>query len=347
MDYLEQLARNYIQLPGQPSGTGWYPVLCKVCNDHGRKGPRAAFRFEPGSIAYHCFNCGHKATYKNDYNAVPDKMIMVFSSFGVPDDEIKKLHLHALQEKHSSSKTEKVKENLSITPIELSFPDHFYLLSEATEKDKWAEIARYYLEDKRAICPSDYNFYLSTGIPKKFDGPPSQKQTFVKAAQKWAKRLIIPIYKDKKLIYYQGRDLTGTALKKYESPSASKDRVLYGFDQLFSNENKPLYVFEGFFDAFHIQGIALLGNELTEPQMLWLNKSRRDKVYVPDKGVSGEKNALKAIDQGWRISTPEIGNCKDINEAIVKYGQIYVHNTLRENTHEGELAKAPLSFYCK
>jgi len=233
-----------------------------------------------------------------------------------------------------------------INPKELPLPDHFYRLNEAKDSDQWAEIARYYLEDRK-IDPSDYTFLLSTGIPKKYLGPESQKIAFVRAAQKWKKRIIIPIYKDEKLVYYQGRDMTERATKKYESPSSPKDRIIYGFDQLFINEDRPLYVVEGFFDAFHVQGAALLGNELTEPQIAWLNKSRRDKVYVPDKGVSGASNAMKALEHGWRISTPDIGNCKDINDAIVKYGQLYVHNTLKEETTEGFQAETALNLYCK
>lgn len=351
MDHTEQLIRTHVHLPNQPSGTGWYPILCKVCNDHGKKGPRAGFKFENDGLAYHCFNCGLKTTYYPHYDTIPGDTTKVFESFGIPTEEVNKLRLETLKQKdkHGVLSVRK-KEGLVINPKELSIPDHFYLLSDATKNDKWAEIARAYLEDRK-VDHTSYPFFLSTGIPTNYIGPESQKSAFVRAAQKWTKRVIIPIYKDEKLIYYQGRDLTEHALKKYESPSAPKERIIYGFDQLFINEDRPLYVTEGFFDAFLIQGVALLGNELTEPQIVWLNKSRRDKVYVPDKGLSGAKNAQRALEQGWKISFPvEPGsstNCKDISDAIIKYGQLYVHNILKEETKEGFQAKAALTLYCK
>ena len=348
MDYVEELVRTYVQLPNLPSGTGWFPVLCKVCNDHGRKGPRGGFKFEDEGVGYHCFNCGHKGTYYPHYKTIPKDMLDVFVSFGIPDEEINKLRLTTLQERDESGQATSSQKSrpLILNPSELPLPNHFYRLDEAKEEDRWAEIARYYLEDRK-IDSRDYPFFLSTGILKQFTGPESQKMAFVRAAQKWKKRVIIPIYKDNKLVYYQGRDLTERATKKYESPSARKDRVIYGFDHLFIDEDRPLYVVEGFFDAFHIKGVALLGNELTEPQIAWLNRSRRDKVYIPDKFGDGAKNATKALEQGWRIALPDIGNCKDINEAIIKYGQLYVHNTLREYTYEGKQAEVPLNLYCK
>ncbi len=348
MDYVEELVRTYVQLPNLPSGTGWFPVLCKVCNDHGRKGPRGGFKFEDEGVGYHCFNCGHKGTYYPHYKTIPKDMLDVFVSFGIPDEEINKLRLTTLQERDESGQATSSQKSrpLILNPSELPLPNHFYRLDEAKEEDRWAEIARYYLEDRK-IDSRDYPFFLSTGILKQFTGPESQKMAFVRAAQKWKKRVIIPIYKDNKLVYYQGRDLTERATKKYESPSARKDRIIYGFDHLFVDEDRPLYVVEGFFDAFHIKGVALLGNELTEPQIAWLNRSRRDKVYIPDKFGDGAKNAFKALEQGWRIALPDIGNCKDINAAIIKYGQLYVHNTLREFTYEGNQAEVPLNLYCK
>jgi hypothetical protein len=57
---LEEVIRNNIQISNIPSSKGFYPVLCKICHDHGRKGLRAGFKFnDDGSVGYNCFNCGH------------------------------------------------------------------------------------------------------------------------------------------------------------------------------------------------------------------------------------------------------------------------------------------------
>lgn len=333
---LEQVIRNYIPLPAIPSSKGWYHVLCKVCNDHGRKGNRGGFKFEGEAVGYNCFNCGHKATYDPAVDSeLSPSMITVLNDFGVPKEEWQQVLFTNLKNRQEGkNKSSKTAAPINIEPKDLPVPESFYLLSEAGENDKWAIIARDYLIHDRKIDPSSYPFMLSS-IPS----DPKMR--------KWLGRLIIPIYKDQKLIFYQGRDLVGTKTKKYESPPVDKDKVLYGFGELFKDTDEPLYVCEGFFDAKSIGGVALLGNDISKAQQMWLNRSRRKKVYIPDQFGDGQIAAKRAIKAGWNVSTPDIGNCKDMNEAVNKYGLLYVMKTLADNTADGFTAQTNVSIYCK
>ena len=106
---LENVIRHYVHLPPHPNTKGWYAVLCKVCNDHGRKGNRAAFRFDHSSVGYHCFNCGIAAGYdplKDE--RMSDKMVKVLESFGVPDAEWKQVVLTALSQRNEGQKPQKL-----------------------------------------------------------------------------------------------------------------------------------------------------------------------------------------------------------------------------------------------
>lgn len=328
---LEQVIRQYIPLPIRPSGRGWYPVLCRVCNDHGKKGPRGGFKFEDGTVAYHCFNCGPEmnTVYTPDLQGregqpiFPPKMAQVLEAFGVPEDEWKAVVFSSMSNRENGHKTHKSSNTIkSIEPTILHLPQTFYPLKDADANDKWAIIANYYLEEERGIDPSKYPFYLS-------------KQTNDPHLKKWYGRLIIPIYKGDNLIFYQGRDLTNKAKKKYESPPDSRDNVLFGFDQLFINRDIPLYVAEGVFDAMMIDGVAILSNDPSKAQIEWLNRSPRKKVYIPDRFGSGRIGAEKALKAGWKISIPDTPDCKDINEAVRKYGKLYVMKSLVENTFDG------------
>lgn len=339
---LEDIIRRYIPIPAHPAGTGWYPILCKVCNDHGKKGPRAGFRFDGDKVAYHCFNCGHSTVYdpeqrgREGQSLMPPKMVEVLRDFGVPDDEWQQVLFTAMANKDAgkSGNEGPIIQHKSIEPAVLDLPDTFYPLADAELDDKWAAIANYYLTEERGIEPSSYPFYLS----KRTDDP---------RLKKWFGRVIVPIYKDGKVIFYQGRDLTGKAQKKYESPAVSREKVLYGFDLLFDNGDIPLYIVEGWFDAFVIDGVAILGNEISDAQIEWLNRSRKKKVYIPDRFGSGKVGAEKALKLGWHISTPDIGGCKDMNEAVKKYGKLYVMKTIVDNTAIGFEAEAKLGVYCK
>lgn len=335
---LEEVIRQYIPLQPFPSSTGWHPVLCKVCNDHGRKGLRGGFKFDGDTVAYHCFNCGPEMNTIYDpaeSKGMPKKMRKVLEAFHVPDDEWQQVLFDNLAVQQAGKKGEIIKKIEDIEPKEIEMPDNFYPLAEAKKGDKWAEVAKWYLEDERGIDPESYPFFLVTPSDNEFK-------------KKWNGRLIIPMYKDGKLIFYQGRDLTNKKMKKYESPSTPKDKVLYGFDRLFEQTDAPLYIVEGWFDAFAIDGVAIIGNELSNAQIQWLNRSRRKKVYIPDRTGDGQRSAEKALEQGWYVSTPDIGqSCKDMSDAVHKYGKMYVMKSLADHTASGFVANTNLGIYCE
>jgi hypothetical protein len=261
-------------------------------------------------------------------------MTEILTSFNVPKDEVDKLKLEAFKPRDLIINTPTQSIIQQIEPMVVPLPSHFYPLSEASPNDVWGQIALDYLEYDRGIDPKSHPFYLAhkTGDPK---------------LDRWFGRVIIPIYKDDNLIFYIGRDLTGKKQKKYLSPSYSKEKIIYGFHELYRETEEPLYIVEGWFDAFVINGVAILGNEISEAQTTWLNKSYRKKVYIPDRFGDGWVAAEHALKKGWSVSTPEIGNCKDINEAVLKYGKLYVMKSIAENIAEGFTAQARLGVYCK
>ena len=157
---------------------------------------------------------------------------------------------------------------------------------------------------------------------------------------------MIPFYKDGKLIFYQGRDLSGTRTKKYLSPDIPRENVFYGYDNVFKDTEEPLYIVEGWFDAWHLEGVAVLGNKMTPHQIHWINQSRRPKVVIPDRLGDGYLLAEQALELGWSVSTPDIGDCKDPNEAIKMYGKLYTLMTIRTHTYEGFEAALRIKFYC-
>lgn len=61
----------------------------------------------------------------------------------------------------------------------------------------------------------------------------------------------------------------------------------------------------------------------------------------------GQDLALQGLKQGWKVATPDLGQCKDITEAIVKYGKLYVIKNIMENIYSGTTAETMLGLYCK
>lgn len=330
---LESVVRQYVPLPPRPNGRGFFPVLCKVCNDHGKKGKRAGFKFDRDTVGYNCFNCGHSAIFDPSENtSMPENMAKVLKAFGIPEVDWRPVLFQALQNKGNSPK-EARPTLVDIEPSEIKFPDYFYRLTN-DPNDEWAQAAIDYLTNDRQIDWTSHPFFLV----RKSKDPDNSK---------WYGRLIIPVYKDNKLIFWQGRDLTGLHQKKYLSPDVSRDKVLSGFDKLQVYSDAPLYVMEGWFDAYWLDGIAIFGNKMTPEQIRWLNRTNRPKVIIPDRMGDGQLLAEQALDLGWSISLPDTGSEKDINDAVKKYGHLYVMKAVKDGTFSGFEALARLGIYCK
>ena len=327
---LQEVIRQHITLPSVANAHGWFSVLCRVCNDHGKKGPRGGFKFDGTAVGYNCFNCGHSAVFDPAYAKVPSKdMITVLQAFGIPDSEWKKVSYDAFI--HNYSKT--IKEYTTVEPEIVPLPKFFYPLTD-DPNDEWCQYSIEYLAD-RGIDWMTYPFYC---VRK--DTHPDNKR--------WYGRLIIPIYKGNKIVFYQGRDITELHHKKYLNVSVPRDNILYGYDNLLVYTDEPLYVVEGWFDAYSLNGIAVFGNKMTQQQIQWLNRSHRPKVVIPDRYGKGHLLAEQAVSLGWKVSFLEMNDsCKDVNEAIQRYGLLYTLKTIVDNTTEGNHALVMTNMYCK
>ncbi len=326
---LPETIRQFIPL-GKQNSQGWFSVACKVCNDHTRKGLRAGFKLDGHTAGYNCYNCGISAAYDPTLNRNLSKnMVTILEAFGVPETEWKKVALGAML----TTPEDSVREERNLLPNTIPTLPFFYPLVDDSEDD-WCQYSIDYLTN-RGIDWTKYPFFCV----HKTNHPDNAK---------WYGRLIIPVYKNDNLIFYQGRDLTDMHVKKYLSATTPRDAVMYGYDQLMIHSNKPLYIVEGFFDAFALDGVALFGNKLTPTQIYWLSRCNRPKTVIPDRIGDGHLLANKAIELGWNISTLDIGDdCKDVNQSIVTHGLLYTISTIVNNTVSGAQASVRVNAYCK
>lgn len=327
---LSTIIRQYVPLTSKNNSRGWLPVLCKVCDDHGKKGYRAGFKFDGETVGYNCFNCGHSAIYEpNSEFGMTKEMIQVMDAFNIPKVDWQKATFNPYRANTTVSvrKVHVIKE-----PVELSIPDYWYPLTDNVN-NLWAQYAIEYLAVERGIDWKQYSFYLAN----KTDNPDSEH---------WIERLIIPSYKAGKMIFYQGRDLTGNKPKKYLSPRLDSSAVLHGFDEIAKNTSNPIFVAEGWFDAESINGVAVFGSKMTQSQIEWLNSSTRQKVVIPDRLGDGHLLAEQAIKLGWNIALPDIGDAKDVNEACLKYGKLFTMKSIHANTYSDFEAGVKLKMYC-
>jgi DNA primase len=88
---------------------------------------------------------------------------------------------------------------------------------------------------------------------------------------------------------------------------------------------KFVIVVEGPFDAMSIDGVSIQGSEISDTQAELIDRLQREVIVVPDTDSAGRKMVDRAIELGWTVSYPIWQEtCKDLNEAVVKYGKLFV-----------------------
>lgn len=323
IEQLESVIRSHVLL-SPPNSSGWCSVRCLVCNDHkGKK--RGGWKFDHDSIGYHCFNCGAKFVVDQGTSKLSSETLRILDSYGIGSDELGQLKLSLLTNKRLD--VAKPSTPTITYPKPISMPSYFVPLSRS--KSVWKDVVIEYLTD-RGIDPNCHDFHVVE---------PTGDLTH----KRWLGRVIIPVYRNRELIFWQGRDMTGKQKLKYLSPDVVRESVLFGYDKLYSDPSSPLYVVEGMFDALTVDGVAVFSNKLTKTQIDILNKSPRNKVVIPDKSGSGDVIAKQALDQGWSISIPDYGNCKDPSEAKNKYGILYVMKAIVAGTMSSTKARISLA----
>jgi hypothetical protein len=81
-------------------------------------------------------------------------------------------------------------------------------------------------------------------------------------------------------------------------------------------------VVEGVFDALAIGGLAVLHADISDAQVNVIRQLGRDVTVVPDQDTAGMRLVDRAIELGWAVSMPDWHDCKDVNDAVIKYSRL-------------------------
>lgn len=326
---IELELRQRLDIIGTASASDWESVLCPC--DHGKKGPRAAFLFKNNLISYNCFNCGQTAVLDIDQaHSIPHKFRKILEEFGIDKRTLDAIGFHLFTKntkKNTGTYSKKPIKQVNIIPKAIDLPKDFVMLDDHLDTTQ-GKLALAELKHRK-ISASSYPFMLCI--------EPSSR-----TRMQWANRLIIPTFYKDDLVFYQGQDLTKRSITKYLNAS-SKDlkraNIISNYDIINIRTDKPIYVVEGWYDAFNIGAVALYGNRIHDNQQIWLNKSRRPKVYIPDRSGDGAEIALECLSMGWQVSVPYKGlddHVKDISDMVTTYGKLFTLKRIIESTSTSE-----------
>jgi hypothetical protein len=257
-----------------------------------------------GSVSYHCFNCNFKASYTPGYH-LNYKFRKLLGWLGADENTVRRLVIEAVRVKDIVAPDTVQEEKTAV-----SFKTRYLPDDAVNIKDSQDAPAVRYLEDRK-IDYSNYDFYTSASLDHNLN-----------------RRIIIPCIWKNEVIGYTSRTWDTSVKPKYYSHY--EPNFVFNVNRQLPDW-KFVIVCEGPFDAMSLDGVAVLGNECSEVQADIIDELGREVIVVPDSDPAGAKLIDQAVEYGWSVSFPIwLETCKDINEAVCKYGKLFVLKSILE-----------------
>jgi len=327
MNLIQNTILNSLPANKKKTPSGWISFNAPCCIYNGetqdRKKRGGIMAGADGTISYHCFNCGYKASYVIG-RKLTQKMRTFMGYIGIADDTIKKLAIEAMRHEEGDTKYEKKK---FVSFHKKQMPKNTHSL------DVWLE--KYVAKDLtapqynkidgllnylkvRGIDPTWYDFMYSPDMYFNFN-----------------QRLIIPFYWRGDVVGYTGRLFEDTEKVKYVTDV--QPGYVFNMDTQ-DWTRKFVIVTEGPFDAITVSGISILGSEINDVQRELINNLNRQVIVVPDRDAPGEKLINQAIEFGWSVAFPEWDKMvDDVADAVLKYGRLFTIQSILKSTESSKL----------
>ncbi len=318
IDKLKSLILSH--LPGKKASPGgWMSLNCPMCTSMGEARPdkrkRGGFNFTTTNvISYHCFNCGYTTGWHAG-SVLGHKFINLLTSINIEDSVVNKLKIESLKEKDQDIIAEpERKVNLDWESVAL--PNNSMPISAKVDKKVLS-----YLQSRGKGIYENWDFYWSPDTYMDLN-----------------KRIIIPCYFKNKIVGWVSRHVKpnkDTTPKYYVN--VQRD-YLFNVDQLYTKDRKYVILVEGPFDAIGIDGVSLLGSQVTDTQAEFLNSFNKKIILVPDRDRAGKKLIPSAIKYGWSVSFPEWDkNVKDVADAVKKYGRLFTLRSILDTSEDSSM----------
>jgi hypothetical protein len=327
MNLIQNTILNSLPANKKKTPSGWISFNAPCCIYNGetqdKKKRGGIMAGADGTISYHCFNCGYKASYVIG-RKLTQKMRTFMSYIGMADDTIKKLAIEAMRHEEGDIKYEKKK---FVNFHKKQMPKNTHSLDVWLEKYVAKDLTapQYNKIDNllnylkvRGIDPTWYDFMYSPDMYFNFN-----------------ERLIIPFYWRGDIVGYTGRLFED--IKKVKYVTDVQPGYVFNMDTQ-DWTRKFVIVTEGPFDAITVSGVSILGSEINDTQRELINNLNRQVIVVPDRDAPGEKLINQAIEFGWSVAFPEWDKTVgDVAEAVLKYGRLFTIQSILKSTESSKL----------
>lgn len=338
VDFLTQYILSVLPAKRKTSANGWISFNAPCCSNRGEstdsRGRGGIILNATGGISYHCFNCNYKTAFVPG-RPLSYKFRKLLSWLGVDSNTIQHLTIKAIQLKEfvRLTETETIVEETVIDFKERTLPDQSHTITKLAEVySSTSNAPKELLDAIEYVCNRNtnlnYDFYWTPITDHKLN-----------------QRIIVPFYWKNKVIGYSARAIYPNIKPKFYSDI--EPNYVYNTNMQ-KPESKFVIVVEGVFDAIAVDGVAVLSNECNETQADIIDSLGREVIVVPDFDVHVNNRNRKvwpgatlidqAVEYGWSVSFPIWANtCKDVSEAVNKYGKLFTLKTILDNKHHNKL----------
>jgi 5S rRNA maturation endonuclease (ribonuclease M5) len=317
LDSVQQSVLQLLPVRRKTGQNGWTSFNAPCCVHNGETADtrgRGGIKTNAGAVSYHCFNCGFKASFVPGRH-LTFKFRKFLSWLGADDLTVRRLVIEAVrlrelvapEQLEPEPEQEIVYEKRELPAGSVSLSEWGTYISLQHEdyviSDQLNNVVKY-LSDRR-IDLKKYEFYLTEN-----------------EAYNLHRRVIVPYYYQGDLVGYTARAIEDGIKPKYWSSHPAD--FVFNLDKQ-TSDRKFVIVCEGPFDAMSVDGVAVSGSEISDTQIDQIDRLQREVIVVPDRDRAGRKLIDRAIEAGWTVSFPVWQEtCKDINEAVVKHGKLFV-----------------------
>ncbi len=300
----------YLPARRKSTSSGWTSFNAPCCVHNGESADRrqrGGIKVTDQGWSYHCFNCGFTASFILGRN-LSFKARKLLSWMSVPQEEIERINLESLRHRsiqgilddraHTFETLQGIEFQERDLPAHASFvepgtPHHDFLLNRCV--------------------PMNYP-YMSEGRERAI-GPGAPRQA-----------VIVPFTHHNVIVGHAKRFLDD---RNPRYINHIQPGYVFGMD-LQGADWQHVIVVEGVFDALSISGMAVLHAEINDAQARLIRSLARDVVVVPDQDEAGMKLVDRALELGWAVSMPEWPGCKDVNDAVKKFGKLVTLITIMQ-----------------
>jgi len=329
LDSIQQQVLQLLPARRKTGQNGWTSFNAPCCVHNGETSDtrgRGGVKTNAGQISFHCFNCGYTASFIPGRH-LTFKFRKLLAWLGADDLTIRRLVINAvrLRELVAPEELERVPEE-EIKYEARALPEQarnvielasFYSIGDYNNVPAELLAAIEYV-NRRGIDLNKYNFYWTP-----------------EEAYNLHRRIVIPYYYQSEIVGYTARAIADGVKPKYWSNYPTD--FVFNLDQQ-QPDWKFVIVCEGPFDAISIDGVAVNGSEISETQVEQIDRLQREVIVVADADRAGQKLVDRAMEAGWTVSFPVWQEtCKDINEAVITYGKLFVLKSILDAKQTSKL----------